>query len=258
MLRLRNPVKEKLLAGKPSIGSWCLSGGPLLAEALAAEGFEWVMVDIEHYPIDVAAAANCFRGIQLMGAMPFARLPASDPVWIKRFLDAGAMGILIPLIRTADDVRNVVQWSRFPPLGRRPFGGGRVNYIYGRDEYIPSANDAILVLVQIETPEAVEDLDEILSVAGVDGCFVGPMDLSLALGLPYPGKPSGQRDELVRSLAERIRAAGKIAATVGSSADEVVALVGQGFQLVSVAGDLPYVRNVASQAVADLRQRGLM
>ena len=84
MIKLHNPVKEKLLAGRHSIGSWCVSGNPMAAETLAAQGFEWVMLDIEHYPIDVATAANCFRAVQAMGAVPFARLPGCDPIWIKR------------------------------------------------------------------------------------------------------------------------------------------------------------------------------
>lgn len=257
-MELQNPVKEKLLAGRHSIGSWCVSGNPLAAETLAAAGFDWVTADIEHYPITVEVAANIFRGVQLHGAMPLARLPACDPTWIKRFLDAGAMGIILPLVRTVEDVRNAVQWSRFPPLGRRPYGGGRVHFLYGRDEYIAGANDAVLLLVQIETPEAVEHLDEILTVEGVNGYFVGPTDLSLSLGLPLPGSPSAQRDELVRSLAGRIRAAGRITATVGASVEHAVQLIEQGFQLVSVAGDLSYVQKVAADSVAELRRRELM
>ncbi|KPK85797.1 MAG: hypothetical protein AMJ81_02700 [Phycisphaerae bacterium SM23_33] len=255
---MRNPVKEKLLAGQHSIGCWCVSGNPLSAETLAAAGFEWVTVDVEHYPITVAAAADIFRGVQLHGAVPLARLPACDPTWIKRFLDAGALGIILPLVRTVEDVRNAVQWSRFPPLGRRPYGGGRVHFLYGRDEYIAGANQAVLLLVQIETPEAVERLDEILPVEGVDGYFVGPTDLSLSLGLPLPGLPSARRDELVGSLAGRIRAAGRIAATVGASAEQAAQLIQQGFQLVSVASDLSYVQRVAADSVAGLRRRGLM
>ncbi len=257
-MRLHNPVKEKLLRGETSIGSWCLSGSPLAAEAIAAQGFEWVMVDIEHFQIDVAAAANCFRAIQLMGAMPFARLPACDPIWIKRFADAGAMGIVIPLIRTADDARNVVQWSRFPPMGRRPYGGGRVHFTYGRDDYIARANQEILVLVQIETPEAVDDLDAILAVEGIDGCFVGPVDLALALGMPLPGEPDERRDKLVASLAERISAAGRIAATISTSPELAGRRVAEGFRMVSVLADLLFASQGARQAADELRRRGLM
>ena len=257
-MQLRNPAKEKLLRGEVSIGSWCQSGDPLAAEALAGEGFDWIMVDVEHFQIDVAAAANCFRGIQLMRAMPFARLPACDPVWIKRFLDAGAMGIVIPLIRTAEDARNVAEWSRFPPAGRRPYGGGRVHFLYGRDHYLAQANQRILVLVQIETPEAVANLDEILTVEAVDGCFVGPMDLSLSLRLPHPGEPSDERDELVRSLGARIAAAGKIAATTSGSPGQAADRVAEGYRMVSILADLAFARNAAAETVAELRRRGLM
>ena len=256
-LELKNPVKEKLLGGEVSIGSWSRTGEPLTAETVAAEGFDWVMLDIEHFPVDVAAAANCYRAVQLCGAMPFARLPFCDHGWIKRFLDAGAMGIVVPLLRTAADARNLVEWSRFPPLGRRPYGGGRVHYLYGRDAYIAGANDAILVLAQVETPEAVENLDEMLAVEGIDGFFVGPTDLALSLGLPLPGHPSRQRDELVASLAGRIRAAGKVPATVSASPDQAAALIRQGYRMVSVGCSLAYIQQTAAAAVADLRRRGL-
>jgi 2-keto-3-deoxy-L-rhamnonate aldolase RhmA len=257
-MRLHNPVKEKLRGGGVSIGSWCLSGNPLTAEVVAAAGFEWVMLDVEHFPVDVEAAANCFRGIQLAGAMPFARLPAADAVWIKRFADAGAMGLVVPLVRSADEVRRVAEWSRFPPRGRRPYGGGRVHFLYGREQYLAGANDALLVLVQIETPEAVEDLDAILAVEGVDGCFVGPTDLSLSLGFPLPGAPSEEREQLVRDLAARISAAGKIAATVSSSPRHAAQRVAEGYRMLSVLGDLPFARGGADEAVAELRRRGLL
>jgi 4-hydroxy-2-oxoheptanedioate aldolase len=257
-MELRNPVKEKLLAGQHSIGCWCVSGNPLSAETLAAAGFEWVTVDVEHYPITVAAAADIFRGVQLHGAVPLARLPACDPTWIKRFLDAGALGIILPLVRTVEDVRNAVQWSRFPPLGRRPYGGGRVHFLYGRDEYIAAANEAILVLVQIETPEAVDSLDAILAVDGVDGCFVGPTDLSLSLGMPLPGEPDEKRDKLVASLAGRIAAAGAIPATTSASPDQAAERLAQGYRMVSVLADLVFAQSAAVDAAAELRRRGLM
>jgi len=257
-MELRNPVKDKLLRGESSIGSWCLSGQPLAAEALAGAGFEWICTDIEHFPIDVAAAADCFRAIRGMGAVPFARLPACDPIWIKRFCDAGAMGVIIPLIRSADDARRVVQWSRFPPMGRRPWGGGRVMFLYGRDAYLGRANDAVCVLVQIETPEAVADLDAICAVEGIDGCFVGPNDLALAMHLPLPGTPHAGREQLVRSLAERIRAAGKIAGTVSTSPAEAAQRIDEGYQMVSILGDLIFIRTGGAEAVAEMTRRGIM
>ncbi len=256
-MQLRNPVKDKLLRDQVSVGSWCLSGSPLAAETLAAAGFEWIMVDIEHFQIDLAQASNCFRGIQLAGAMPFARLPAADPVWIKRFADAGAMGLVLPLIRSAGEARDVVAWSRFPPLGRRPYGGGRVHFLYGRDHYLAEANRQLLVLVQIETPGAVSELEEILKIEGLDGCFVGPTDLSLSMGWPLPQEPSRQRDEAVRSLAGRICSAGKIAATVSISAEQAAARIAEGYRMVSVAGDLVFATSAAAEALAELRRRGL-
>jgi 4-hydroxy-2-oxoheptanedioate aldolase len=256
-LALRNPAKEKLLAGGVSIGSWCTSGSPLAAEVLAGEGFPWVVVDMEHFPIDLSAAADCFRAIHLAGAVPLGRVPACDGVWIKRVLDAGPLGIVVPLLESAQDARNVVAWSRFPPTGRRPFGGGRASHLYG-PSYLQQANQAILVMIQIETAQAVEELDAILAVKGYDGCFVGPTDLSLSLGMPPPSQPHPPRDQLIRSLAGRIAAAGKIPGIFATSVQAAVARVQEGYRLVGVAADLLLLRDAAGGVVGELKKNGLL
>lgn len=255
-MELRNPVKEKLLAGQVSIGSWCLSGSALAGEALASAGFDWVQVDMEHFPIDMEAAANCFRGIQLAGAVPMARLPACDPIWIKRSLDAGALGVTIPLVRCVADVAGVVEWSRFPPRGRRPCGGGRVQFLYGPETYLSGANNAILVLVQIETREAVQDLEAILKVEGVDGYLVGPTDLSLSMGWPPPPAPCPEREELIASLALRIAKAGRVPATVSSSPEQARQRIDQGYRMVSILSDLSLLSRAAREALLHVGDGG--
>lgn len=122
---LSNPVKKRLLDGQLVLGTWSVLGCPLAGEILAHEGFEFVIVDLEHFPIGVEMAAHYFQAIAAGGAVPVARLAYNDHVYVKRALDAGAMGIIIPLIRSADDARRAVAFSRFPPIGQRPYGGGR-------------------------------------------------------------------------------------------------------------------------------------
>ena len=234
---LDNPVRQALLSGQTSVGSWCCSGNPMSAEVLSLSGMEWVLIDIEHYPIDLQTLTHCIRAIDCGQAVPMVRLPASDPVWIKHCLDAGALGLVIPQIRSADQVRQLVQWTRFPPLGQRPYGRGRAGSRY--ENYLRSANEHILLLPQIETTQAVDQLDDILAVEGYDGCFVGPTDLSLAFGWPLPSEAEhGPRNELIASLARRISASGKIAATVAGSASDALELIQQGYTMVSIMSDL--------------------
>jgi len=247
-LKARNPVKEKLLRDELSLGCFTTSGSALCAEIVSRAGFEWVLVDMEHFPIDVEAAANIFRGIQLMGSLPVARVPAADEVWIKRALDAGALGIVTPLIRTVEEVRMVAASTRYPPLGRRPFGGGRVGSIYGRD-YLQDANEAILVVVQIETVEAVQQLDEILAVDGIDGCFVGPVDLSMSHGIPLDDAGDAQRAELIRELCARIRAAGRIAGITASTPEQLAERLACGYRMVCNSSDLLMLYEAAVDAV---------
>lgn len=223
-------------------------------EVLGVCGFEWVLFDMEHYPLGMAEVTDCIRACEVTGTMPFVRVPANDPVWIKRILDAGAMGVLLPMLSGGRDARNAVTWARFPPAGRRPYGGGRVSTLYGFANYLLQANQHILVAVQIETAGAVQELDEMLEVPGIDVYFVGPVDLSLSLGLPVPGIPvpadggeegSTKREAMVQELALRIRGAGKVAGTVAKSAEQALLRIDQGYQMVTVLSDHSLLREMA-------------
>ena len=253
---LTNPVKQRVLADKLSLGTWSLLGSPLIGEILACEGFEFVIVDLEHFPIGVEMAMHYFQAITAGGAVPVARLAYNDHVYIKRALDAGALGIVIPLIRTADDARRAVEFSRFPPLGQRPYGAGRIA-IYGPD-YVEQANDAILVMLQIEHRDAVDNLDEILAVEGYDGCFIGPTDLALSMGLRTPAQGGcSELEDLVADLARRIRAAGKPLGSVSSSAELCRQRIEQGFRFMSLISDLGFIRQGLQRARQEMQDHGL-
>lgn len=254
---LSNPVKKRLMNGELTIGTWSLLASPLSGEFLAAEGFEFVIVDMEHFPIGLETAAEYFRAISGAGSVPIARLPFNDHVYVKRALDSGALGIIIPLIKSADDARRAVEFSRFAPLGDRPFGGGRVS-LYGPD-YLKRANDEILVMLQIEHRKAVENLDEILAVEGYDGCFIGPTDLALSMGMPTPIEGgSDELEELIADLVRRIQAAGKPLGTVGHTAEVVRKRIEQGFRLMPVMSDLTFIRQGAQRVWRDLKDHGIL
>jgi 2-dehydro-3-deoxyglucarate aldolase len=159
-------------------------GHPACAEVLARAGFDWVCVDLEHGAIDLETMTNIFRALGAFDCVPVARLPLNDPVWIRRTLDAGARALIIPMVKTATEAEAAVREAKYPPRGVRGFGYSRAN-MHGMDfeSYIASANDEIAMIMQIEHKDAIANLDAILRVDGVDGLFIGPLDLSGSMGV---------------------------------------------------------------------------
>ena len=176
-------VKEKLAAGEPSIGTWSSSGDPTVVEVLARTGLDWINLDFEHNPIDVSTAIHCLRAMGGTGKAPFARIPWNDPVWIKRVLDIGFLGVVVPDVKSPDDARRAVAAARYRPEGVRGIGSARGMLVYG-DDYYDKANDMVTVVCMIEDVEAVAKIDDILAVPGVDVAFIGPNDLANTLGVP--------------------------------------------------------------------------
>src|SRR3954471_2356611 len=167
----RNPVTEKLRHGEPSLGTWLSLASPVAAETMALVGWDWVVVDVEHSPVGFETMVNCFRAIQLGGAVPMARVPWNDTIWIQRTLDAGALGLVVPMVNNAEDAKSVVGNMRYATKGQRSFGSSRISsYIDG--DYRTWADEHLAVIVMIETIQAVEQAEAILGVEGVVGCFI--------------------------------------------------------------------------------------
>jgi 4-hydroxy-2-oxoheptanedioate aldolase len=230
-------LKARLKAGEALLGAWCMIPGALTAEALGRAGFDWVLVDMQHGCMDYETALEMIRAVDLGGATPIVRAPWNDPGIIGRLLDAGALGVVIPMIQTAEDASRAVDACLYPPAGRRSFGPVRVGLRDGPG-YFADANDRVLVIPMIETAEALAEVDAIARTPGVDALFVGPFDLSIALGLP-PGDNDGKPafDEAIAKVSAAARAAG-VATAVLSNAGVAPLRLTQGFQLVSVVTDL--------------------
>jgi 2-keto-3-deoxy-L-rhamnonate aldolase RhmA len=181
---MKNKLRRALLDHKLSLGSWTQIGHPACAEVMARAGFDWVCVDLEHGAIDLESATGIFRALAAFDCVPVARVPLNDATWIHRTLDAGAQGLIVPMVMTATAAEAAVREAKYPPRGVRGFGYSRAN-MYGADfdSYIASANDEIALVMQIEHKDAVANLDAILRVDGVDGVFVGPLDLSGSMRL---------------------------------------------------------------------------
>jgi 4-hydroxy-2-oxoheptanedioate aldolase len=232
-----NPVTDKLRGGQPTVGSWITLCSPAAAESMAQVGWDWLVVDVEHSPVGFETMVNCFRAIQLGGAAPMARVPWNDTVWIQRTLDAGALGLVVPMVNTADDAREVVSNMRYATRGQRSFGGSRVApYIDG--DYRTWADEQLAVIVMIETIQAVERAEAILAVDGVVGCFICPNDLALSMGLTQKDTgPGTEHEAAMLHVLDAAKKTGKAAGKHCFNVAEVGARISQGFQFLALLSD---------------------
>ena len=173
------------MKNKVSLGSWITLGHFSIAEIMSKAGFEWLCIDLEHSVIDLFEAEQLIASISSNGCVPYVRVGANDPTIIKRVLDAGARGIIIPMINSADDAIKAVSACKYPPKGTRGVGLARAqDYGFNFDEYAKTINDEIKVIVQIEHYKAIKNLEQIIKIEGVSGTIIGPYDLSGSIGLP--------------------------------------------------------------------------
>lgn len=184
-MTLDSNIKSRLTNGSISIGAWITLGHPAIAEIFAKAGFEWVVVDLEHSTISIEQAGELIRTIDLAGAAPLVRLTANDINLIKRVMDAGAHGIVVPNVNNAQGAMDAVAATRYAPVGRRGVGLARAQqYGPGFKNYLNWQSNGPIVIVQIEHESALDNLREIFTIPGVDGFIVGPYDLSCSMGIP--------------------------------------------------------------------------
>jgi 4-hydroxy-2-oxoheptanedioate aldolase len=249
----QNAAKQLLTSGKPAVGLWLAMPSLTGAEALATQGWDWLTLDVEHAPFNLETQQALFLTIASQGTVPLARIAANDTTIIKQTLDAGAMGVVIPMVCSAEEAERAVAACRYPPEGVRSAGGGRWRYGYGAD-WQQRANDEILCIPMIEHYTAVDRAEEILSVPGVDACFIGPNDLSWSMGL------KGKRDDRHAEALLRVRDAGRKTGTpVGlhcGSAEEVVERIGQGFQFLACQNDMAFMLAGTAAARKHIRDAG--
>ncbi len=246
-----NSFKEALRTQQLTLGAWVQIGHPAVAEIYAEAGFDWICVDLEHGIIDLESMANLFRGIQGSGVIPVARIPENDPTWIHRSLDAGARGLIIPRVNSADEAEAAVREALYPPEGVRGFGYCRANG-YGThfDDYCESANDDLALIMQIEHCKAIPNLDDILSVDHVDGLFIGPLDLSGSMGvtgqMEHPEVKSALNDYLMACQRHKVSAGMHI---VRVSDELIKKSVAQGYSCLALGVDVVYLQEGAEQAL---------
>ncbi len=243
-----NPVTDKLKAGLPSVGSWLGLCSPVAAENMAQIGWDWLVVDAEHSPVGFDTMVNCFRAIQLGGAVPMARVPWNDTVWIQRTLDAGALGLVVPMVNSVEDAKFAVSNMKFATRGVRSWGSSRVAaYIEG--DYLDWANEHLAIIVMIETIQAVRNAEAIMAVPGVVGCFIGPNDLSLSMDLSRTDIGPGTKHEAaMQQVLKACKNTGKAAGKHCFSPEEVSARIAQGFQYLALSADAGFLNSAAKAA----------
>ncbi len=248
----QNPVKRALANGEATVGTWLSAGDVFLTRLLARIGFPWLTVDLEHSPYDWSHAATLFGVIADAGCVPLARVPKGSHDYIKRALDAGAMGIVAPMVNTVEEAKTIIAAAKYPPTGNRSIGGGQhmLNFDATAGEYFAQANDEILVILQTESPQGVENADEIYGLPGIDAIFVGPNDLACQMRDADGNEPS---PEVFEAMLQRILEAGQRAGVpVGlhTPAPEVAnKRIAEGWQLVAIGSDVKMLVEKATQWV---------
>jgi 4-hydroxy-2-oxoheptanedioate aldolase len=235
-------LRAKLEAGEAAFGLWASIPSSLTAELAAAAGYDYVCVDLQHGLSDEATMVSMFQATQAAGATPLARLAWNEPWLIMRALDLGAAGVILPLIDNAAEARRAVESCRYPPVGKRSYGPVRAELVMGSAAPDELGGDA-LCIAMIETRDGIDNLEEIAATPGLDGLYIGPSDLSIALGLPPGGvvaDPSGDRPALAEAI-ERVRqvcdANGLIAGMHCGAGSVASQYARDGFRLITVGVD---------------------
>jgi 2-dehydro-3-deoxyglucarate aldolase len=244
-----NLVKRKLNQGLVSLGTWNLIGHPLVTEILANAGYEWITLDLEHGTISFPDLASYCQLLEGKGVLPFCRLPGLEPEYFKWALDAGAMGVIVPMIKTSQDARDSVRYAKYPPQGERGTALTRV-HAFGDtfDEYMALANQETLLVLMIEHIDAVDNIKAIATVEGVDALFIGPYDLSSSLNLTgqlqHP-EVEAACDEVLRTARSHDIAAG--IHLVDPTPEEIALRIRQGYTMIALGMDVVMLRK-SSQA----------
>ena len=234
----KNKLKELFKAGKPIINSWLAIPSSFSAEVMANQGWDSITIDMQHGLIDYPNAVNMLQAISTTDATPLARVNWNEPGQIMKILDAGSYGVICPMVSNREEAEKFVQACQYPPNGYRSFGPIRAN-IYGGSDYSKHADREILKLAMIETKESLENLDEIMTTPGLSGIYIGPADLSIAIG-EEPGFDKPETTKAYSEICRILETAKKnniFAAIHNGSTEYALKMIDMGFDLVTVGSD---------------------
>lgn len=256
---MRNNVKRKLDEGTQALGTFIWSGSDAVVECMGYTGLDFVLIDSEHSAVDTEKTVNLIRIAKLKGLAPFVRVKDFSRSSILKMLDCGAEALVIPCLKTEEEVRQIVNHGKYFPLGQRGFapnrqaGYGFEEYAKDMNEYFEMSNSETLLLPMCETAEFLSDLENIVKIDGVDGIFVGPYDLSIALGAPGVFD-SREFEEALRYVAEVCRAAGKYSFIFSASPDVSRKHLAMGYQGSVLSTDVITIINAFKEQVEYIRK----
>jgi 4-hydroxy-2-oxoheptanedioate aldolase len=248
---MANSLKARLKAGEKALGAWTMSDSADNAEVLALSGLDFVMMDQEHGQGLLTDAIAQMRAMQATGCVPMIRVPWNDFVFIKRVLDAGVQGVMVPQVNTPEEARAVVAACRYPPKGNRGAAGGTRAAAYGFNMgYYDRAADDLIIVVQIETPQAVENAGAIAAIDGVDIVFIGPRDLSASIGkLNQFDDP--ELKQLLAKAEQAVLKSGKTLGCVANPGPAVRQMFDRGYGFLISGSDLAHLRNGVTQMLKE-------
>jgi 4-hydroxy-2-oxoheptanedioate aldolase len=248
-----NPFKQRLAAGTAQFGLWLALDSPTATEILAGAGYEWLLLDLEHTCTELASVIAHLRAAQGGTAELVVRVPQHDPAIFKRLLDAGVRSFMVPMVQNAVEARSVVAATRYPPQGIRGVAGNSRASAYNRiPSYFARAHEQVCLIAQIESPSAVDAIEQIGAVEGIDALFIGPNDL--AAGMGFIGEAA--RPEVVAAIGmalDRIRRTGKAPGILNFVPAEARQLLQRGFSFIAVGGDAAFLARRSEALLTELK-----
>lgn len=252
MFNMRNELKRKLKAGGQAIGVWMTLESPIVPELLSTMGFDYFVFDTEHSPLDILQCQTLMQAMRPMGTTPLVRVWWNDLVPIKRALDIGAYGVVIPWVNNKQQAETAVKACWYAPKGLR--GCGLRRAALADPDYLKTANDEILIIAQIETKEAVENIEDIVSVEGIDVTYIGPTDLSASYG-HLGNQPHPEVQEAIDKVYDATKAAGVAAGVHLGAGKTIMDRVRKGYNLITVGNDLELLRQGARQVLDQIQKK---
>jgi len=251
-----NRLRELWRAGGAAVNGWLAIPNSFSAETMAHQGWDSLTIDLQHGMVDYAAMVPMLQAISTTPTVPVVRVPWLEAGILMKVLDAGAYGVICPMVNTREDAQRLVAYTHYAPRGTRSFGPVRAS-LYGGADYAAHANDTIVTFAMIETAAALDQLDDILSVEGLDAIYVGPSDLSLALGCrPVFDDVDPKAAEAIDHILARAKHHGVVAGIHNGTTEAALARIAKGFQFVTVGSDARLMAAGARQVV-DRMQAGL-
>ena len=252
---LNNTLRKRIKAGELTLGSWITIGHPNVAEILANAGFDWLVIDIEHNPIDISMVQTLITTIQSKGVAAFVRVSKNEEVVIKHVLDAGADGIIVPMICTKADAIQAVDYAKYPPIGKRGVGLDRAQqYGTGFEEYKKWVAEDLVVIAQIEHIDGIKNLEGIISVDGIDGTIIGPYDLSGSMGMPGEFEKPVVKEALAKYID--ICKAHKFPMgfhVVNADPAKIQEKIDEGYRFIAYGTDFLFMGDTATKGMINLR-----